>query len=180
MPLLPYSNTVPTRQQPVSDSVAEKNENRRALHAAASARYRERNRQKVLEAGRVRVAECRARIKANPSEDKRARERVRLTSTRYCAQHCKELATKQRKVRRREFIGQYGVRAYVRRNREAPIRTRQPVMPEPEQPVAADGYDADEDEKEGEGEADDELAPHESHTDIWGYDDPFEYDNASI
>ncbi|KAJ7106179.1 hypothetical protein C8R44DRAFT_886071 [Mycena epipterygia] len=67
---------------------------------AASAQYRERNREQVLEARRLRAARQRAQLK----DDEEVKVRTREASARYRASHCDELALKQRKVRKKAFI----------------------------------------------------------------------------
>ncbi|KAJ7840810.1 hypothetical protein B0H14DRAFT_3457823 [Mycena olivaceomarginata] len=96
---------------------------------AASARYRERHREKVLESERARAARRRAHIKTLKPGDKvleRARERARLASARYRAGNRDELALKQRQVRKHAFIHKYGLYAHIQRRFDAPIPGREP------------------------------------------------------
>ncbi|KAF8184376.1 hypothetical protein K438DRAFT_1766449 [Mycena galopus ATCC 62051] len=83
----------------------------------ASARYRQRNRDAVLKAGRERAA----RRRANPSkptkaEQALARAQSRETSARYRAGHRDELVLKQRKARRDAYIKKHGLSAFLRRH----------------------------------------------------------------
>ncbi|KAJ7166439.1 hypothetical protein C8R43DRAFT_1122003 [Mycena crocata] len=90
-------------------------EHMQAQQREASARYREKNREKVLEAGRVRAAKRRAR---GLSSD---RARAREASARYRQEHREELALKQRQVRKRAYIQKHGVHAFIQRRFDAPM-----------------------------------------------------------
>ncbi|KAJ7677411.1 hypothetical protein B0H14DRAFT_2656080 [Mycena olivaceomarginata] len=90
---------------------------RRRSQSAASERYRERNREAVLQAGRERSARRRAALKSlKPGDEtaKRMRERAREASARYRANHRELLAAKQRTVRKKAYIKKYGYLSFVR------------------------------------------------------------------
>ncbi|KAJ7164570.1 hypothetical protein C8R43DRAFT_1122451 [Mycena crocata] len=120
------SNNPPSARQACNPA---KTERLLVQQREASARYRERNRDKVLEAGRVRAANRRAR---GLSSD---RVRAREASARYRDRNRAELAQKQRKVRKRAYIDKHGVHAYIQRRFDAPMpstaaqRASTPPMP---------------------------------------------------
>ncbi|KAJ7721063.1 hypothetical protein DFH07DRAFT_784220 [Mycena maculata] len=91
-----------------------------AARAAASVRYREKNREQVLLAGRLQAERRRAIQKKDPD----ARARAREASARYCARNRDELALQQRQVRKRAFIDKHGVHAYIQRRFDAPLKTK--------------------------------------------------------
>ncbi|KAJ7803374.1 hypothetical protein B0H14DRAFT_2613392 [Mycena olivaceomarginata] len=96
---------------------------------AASARYRERHREEVLESERAHAARRRAHLKTlKPGDEvlERARERARLASARYRAGNRDELALKQRQVRKRAFIHKHGLYTHIQRRFDAPIPGREP------------------------------------------------------
>ncbi|KAJ7198755.1 hypothetical protein GGX14DRAFT_401738 [Mycena pura] len=111
-----------------------------AAHAAAVARYRERHRDAVLEAERLRAAHRRKNLTGEAYL--RERERAKEASARYRARHREELALLQRQVRKRAYIKKYGIHAYIQRSFDAPIPGREDT-PEPE-PAEEQYADADE------------------------------------
>ncbi|KAJ7449738.1 hypothetical protein B0H11DRAFT_1928522 [Mycena galericulata] len=112
-----------------------KEERLRESRRLASEKYRERNRAKVLEAGRVRAARRRLATKDDADACARARE----ASARYRAENREELAMKQRKVRKRAYIKKYGVHAYIQRRFDAPLKTSKLAAPAAD--PASDGDD---------------------------------------
>ncbi|KAJ6631639.1 hypothetical protein B0H10DRAFT_2207262 [Mycena sp. CBHHK59/15] len=91
---------------------------------AASVKYRERNRSKVLEAGRLRAAKRRAQQK----DDEGPRlmpERQALDTAPTTFRNREELALKQRKVRKQAFIKKHSVHAYIQWRFNAPIPSRE-------------------------------------------------------
>ncbi|KAJ7206095.1 hypothetical protein GGX14DRAFT_568556 [Mycena pura] len=99
-------------------------ERRRESRRAAQARYRERNREAVLEAGRERSARRRAHLKTLDPGNKvleGARAKAREAGARYREQNREELALKQRQVRKRAYIRKHGLYAHIQRRFDAPI-----------------------------------------------------------
>ncbi|KAJ7903742.1 hypothetical protein B0H14DRAFT_3421922 [Mycena olivaceomarginata] len=99
-------------------------ERRRKSRRAAQARYRERNREAVLEAGRERSACRRAHLKTlDPGNEvlEDARAKAREASARYREQNREELALKQRQVRKRTYIKKHGLYAHIQHRFDAPI-----------------------------------------------------------
>ncbi|KAJ6455129.1 hypothetical protein C8R47DRAFT_1082863 [Mycena vitilis] len=118
----------------------------RERRRAASARYRERHRTEVLEAGRIRAAERRATLK----DDEGSRARAREASARYRSQNREELASKQRKVRKAAYIKKHGVHAFIQRRFDAPMPSREVESPSPppDDPPEAN-YDGDDEDNGG-------------------------------
>ncbi|KAJ7715349.1 hypothetical protein B0H16DRAFT_1477503 [Mycena metata] len=106
---------------------------RRVAHRAASARYREKNREKVLEADRIRAAERRCAER----NDQDARARAREASARYRAQNRETLASKQREVRKRAYIKKHGTQAYV--YKKYSDKPAQPVIPDDDDDGTVEG-----------------------------------------
>ncbi|KAJ7512296.1 hypothetical protein B0H11DRAFT_2214100 [Mycena galericulata] len=143
--------TASTTVKKARDIPAPQTQRQLESHRAASARYRERNRAKVLEAGRKRAAEYvplftvspeytgskvdhRRRAKLKNNEE--ARERARQASARYRGRNREELALQQRQVRKRAFIKKHGIHAYIQRRFDAPPRTAAVSTSEEEDPDA--------------------------------------------
>ncbi|KAJ7118005.1 hypothetical protein C8R43DRAFT_1137477 [Mycena crocata] len=106
-----------------------------AQQREASARYREKNRDQVLEAGRLRAAKRRA---LGRSSD---RAHAREASARYRESHREELALKQRQVRKRAFIKKHGVHAFIQRRFDVPMpapAARPDTPPPPSEEAEAD------------------------------------------
>ncbi|KAJ7367230.1 hypothetical protein DFH08DRAFT_949203 [Mycena albidolilacea] len=101
---------------------------------AASQCYCEKNRDKVLEAGRLRAAARRMRQQDNPKAKARARE----ASARYRERNCEELALQQRQVRKKAFIKKHGLYVHLKRGFAAPP-AREPDLPSPGPDDGGDG-----------------------------------------
>ncbi|KAJ6630399.1 hypothetical protein B0H10DRAFT_1939158 [Mycena sp. CBHHK59/15] len=140
------TRTKPPMSQPEARKLERVHESRRA----ASARYRDKHRPKVLEAGRI----CAARRRSTLKDDEDAKARARAASARYRSENRDELALKQRKVRKAAFIKKHGVHAYIQRCFDAPI-PREPDSPPPEDSVD-DGNADDEAEDDPSPPANDE------------------------
>ncbi|KAJ7711707.1 hypothetical protein B0H16DRAFT_1744919 [Mycena metata] len=126
-------NAVPPKAKPLTKREIYRLANR----ATASARYRERHRDEVREAARLRAAQRRANLATASSEVREeVKQRARDASARYRARHREELALKQRKVRKRAHIAKHGIHLYLERRYSAP---KAPPEEEPE-----DGDDSDE------------------------------------
>ncbi|KAJ6627802.1 hypothetical protein B0H10DRAFT_1940795 [Mycena sp. CBHHK59/15] len=97
---------------------------RRELWREASAKYRERHREQVLQVGRQRAARARQHLKTlkgGAYMRERARERAREASARYRMKNREALALKQRQARKRAFIDKHGIHAYIQQRFDAPI-----------------------------------------------------------
>ncbi|KAJ7029946.1 hypothetical protein C8F04DRAFT_1264289 [Mycena alexandri] len=141
--LLDTSMGPATRRPLTQAQISKRKESRRA----ASERYRERHRERVLEEGRARAARHRAALKMKGEEglQERARERAREASARYRARNRLELALKQRKVRKAAYIKKYGAQAYVQRRYgdPAPTSTSAPAPVQDDEPEDDDSDDGD-------------------------------------
>ncbi|KAJ7754816.1 hypothetical protein B0H16DRAFT_1458853 [Mycena metata] len=140
--------SVSSPNAPKGPILSAKEQQKRAARADASARYRERNREAVLESGRARAAHRRAKFHLRGQEylRERARERAREASARYRERNREELALKQRKARKRAYIKKYGIHAYIQRRFDQPIPGREaPVAedddPDPDAATASPSWD---------------------------------------
>ncbi|KAJ7740501.1 hypothetical protein B0H14DRAFT_3515530 [Mycena olivaceomarginata] len=114
----------PSRNTKAKELSKQQVERRRESRHAASARYRERHRELVLQAGWERAARRRAHLKTlDPGDEvlEGARAKAREASARYREQNREELALKQRKVRKRAYIKKHGLYAHIQRRFDAPI-----------------------------------------------------------
>ncbi|KAJ7619947.1 hypothetical protein DFH06DRAFT_1234501 [Mycena polygramma] len=127
-----------------TSSTTQKEEKRREAQAEASARYRERHRAAVLEAGRLRAARRRDYIRKNMRGEAatEALRRVRKASADYRARNREELAKRQREVRKRAFIDKHGIHAYIQRRFDAPIPGRE-ESPDPDPTANPEGQELD-------------------------------------
>ncbi|KAF8139159.1 hypothetical protein K438DRAFT_722407 [Mycena galopus ATCC 62051] len=156
--------TPPRRQKtPQRPKVSKQQEDKRKeSRRAASARYCDRNRQVVLQAGRERAARCRAHLRmleaGNPSLES-ARACAREASARYRAQNREALTLKQHLVRKHAYIRKHGIYAHIQRRFDAPIH----------RDLESDGGEDDDDDAWGFGRPDPNyVAPR-----ICDYEDPF-------
>ncbi|KAF8131364.1 hypothetical protein K438DRAFT_1788288 [Mycena galopus ATCC 62051] len=144
----------------------EEEERKKEAKRVASARYRERNREAVLQAGRERAARRRASLRAlKPGHQdlEAACSRAREAGARYRAQNRESLVVKQRLVRKRAYIRKHGIYAHIQRRFDAPIHRD----PEPES--SGQEEEDDDDDAWGFGRPDlNYIAPR-----ICDYDDPF-------
>ncbi|KAF8137812.1 hypothetical protein K438DRAFT_1996669 [Mycena galopus ATCC 62051] len=110
---------------------AENEERKKESRRAASARYRLRNREAVLQAGRERASRRCAHLrtlKPGHQDLEAAHSRAREASARYRAQNRDALTVKQRLVHKRAYIHKHGIHAHIQRRFDAPIHQE----PEPE------------------------------------------------
>ncbi|KAJ7736632.1 hypothetical protein B0H16DRAFT_1466533 [Mycena metata] len=141
----PAANSAASSRQ--APPLTAKEQQKRAARAEASARYRERNREALLESGRARAAHRRAKLHLRGREYllERARLRAREASARYRERNREELALKQRQVRKRAYIKKHGVHAYIQRRFDAPIPGREAPAedndPEPDAATADSSRD---------------------------------------
>ncbi|KAJ6511746.1 hypothetical protein DFH09DRAFT_1333634 [Mycena vulgaris] len=140
----PAATAEPSNLSTICDQVKAKKKRSRAQQQCffesrrqASARFREKNCDKVLEAGRLHAAKRRAAQK----RDEEARARAREASAQYRARNRDELAQKQRLVRKRAFLKKYGLSAHIQRRFDAPISSREQVEDELEPFVNDDAPD---------------------------------------
>ncbi|KAJ7886238.1 hypothetical protein B0H14DRAFT_2563540 [Mycena olivaceomarginata] len=114
-----YSRAVHSPAKPAYKTRKMLPADRRRSQSAASERYRQRNREAVLQAGRERSVRRRAALKSLKPGDKIAenvRQRAREASARYRAKSASNrelLAAKQRTVRKKAYIKKYGYSSYV-------------------------------------------------------------------
>ncbi|KAK7033874.1 hypothetical protein R3P38DRAFT_3186188 [Favolaschia claudopus] len=101
-----------------------KQQQRRLASADASAKYRDSHREAVLEAGRIRAAARRARLRGDTERDALARLKAKESHQRYREGNRDSLALKARKARKKAFIKRHGVHAYIQRSFDAPIPGR--------------------------------------------------------
>ncbi|KAJ7842937.1 hypothetical protein B0H14DRAFT_2585982 [Mycena olivaceomarginata] len=124
-----YSRAVHSPAKPAYKTRKMLPADRRRSQSAASERYRQRNREAVLQAGRERSVRRRAALKSLKPGDKIAepgdkiaenvRQRAREASARYRAKSASNrelLAAKQRTVRKKAYIKKYGYSSYVMRS----------------------------------------------------------------
>ncbi|KAF8126857.1 hypothetical protein K438DRAFT_2001198 [Mycena galopus ATCC 62051] len=126
-----WSGQCPAEKKRRPKLSAENEERKKESRRAASARYRLRHREAVLQAGRERAARRRAHLrtlKPGHQDLEAARSRAREASARYRAQNRDALAVKQRLVRKRAYIHKHGIHAHIQRRFDAPIHRE----PEPE------------------------------------------------
>ncbi|KAJ7900468.1 hypothetical protein B0H13DRAFT_2336573 [Mycena leptocephala] len=124
----PDTSTLPPKKLETKLS-KEKEERRRESRRAASARYRERHRAQVLEAGRIRAAQRCHNLKKLSGREylaERSRLKAREASARYRAENREALALQERQRRKRAFIDKYGIHAYIQRRFDAPIPSCEP------------------------------------------------------
>ncbi|KAJ7734856.1 hypothetical protein B0H16DRAFT_1467406 [Mycena metata] len=134
----------------------------RVAHRAASARYRDKNRERLLVEDRLRAARRRAEHRDDPD----ARARAREASARYRSRNREQLALKQREVRKRAHIKKHGAQAY--------IYSKYSDKPAPE-PVICEIREDDEDDTVEGGAADaPEVDKYQlSSSSICHWEDPF-------
>ncbi|KAJ7052985.1 hypothetical protein C8F01DRAFT_1090068 [Mycena amicta] len=89
---------------------------------AASARYREKNKEEVRAKARERMARRRAETASDRESAEESRRQARERSRLYRERHAAEIAERKREARARAFIQRHGTDAWVSREAQRHVR----------------------------------------------------------
>ncbi|KAJ7202953.1 hypothetical protein B0H12DRAFT_1243931 [Mycena haematopus] len=111
---------------------------------AASARYRQKNKEMLREKGPQRMARCRAQVTENAEELERYRERARAADARYRERHRGRLASKQVDRRAMAYVKKHGFALWLEREGREETAAHLELAPESDpnpNPVPAATFD---------------------------------------